>query len=95
MSSFIKLPGGALGANIEQMTALASHLNQSIEQLENVFKTIDNKISATTWSGNDASQAETQWQSTRQSTMNNLRTMLDSMSQAIKNQSQQQQQASS
>jgi outer membrane murein-binding lipoprotein Lpp len=90
MSNFIKLPGGALGANIEQMQTLSSHLRTSVEQLETVFKGIDSKIGATTWSGTDADRAASQWDQTHSSTMNSLRSMLESLSQAIKSQADQQ-----
>ncbi len=89
-ANFVKLPGGALGANIEQMQTLSSHLRTSIEQLETVFKGIDSKVSATTWSGPDATQQEGSWNTVRSSTMNSLRTMLDGLSQAIKGQADQQ-----
>jgi uncharacterized protein YukE len=89
-ANFVKLPGGALGANIEQMQTLSSHVRTSIEQLETVFKGIDSKISATTWSGSDATQQEGTWNTTRASTMNTLRTMLDGLSTAIKSQADQQ-----
>ena len=95
MAEFIQLPGGALGANIEQMTQLVNFLRQAIEQLENVFKGIDNKVSATTWSGNDARTQASNWNQTRQSTMNNLRSLLDQLGTAIQNQARQQQDTSS
>lgn len=95
MANFIVLPGGALGANIEQMNQLVTQLTQAIEQLEQVFKNIDNKVAATTWAGPDARRTEGQWNQTRQTTMTNLRSMLDTMGQTIRSQAQQQTDTSS
>lgn len=93
-AQFSQLPAGALGANIEHLTQLSSHLRSSIEQLENVFKQIDGKITQTVWSGNDAKRTADNWNATRQSTMSNMRAMLDSMSNAIKMQAAEQQNTS-
>jgi hypothetical protein len=90
MANFIKLPNGALGANIAQMETLSSTLRTSVDQLDAIFKQIDAKVGATTWAGNDANKAEAQWNTTRQQTMNSLRTMLTTMSSAIKAQATQQ-----
>lgn len=87
---FRPLPNGALGAHIPEMQSLSTHLRSSIDQLEQVFKGIDSKICSTTWSGNDARGAQTQWNATRQQTMNNLHNILQTMSTAITKQAGQQ-----
>ena len=91
---FVRLPNNALGANITDMQTLSSTMRNSITQIESVFKTIDNQINRTTWSGPDATNTANSWNSTRAQVSRQLQTMLDCMAQAIKNQATQQENAS-
>jgi hypothetical protein len=94
MAMFVKLPGAAIGANTAELDALSTTLKTCITQIETAFKTVDNKVSATTWAGPDATKTADQWNTTRASTMTSLTNMLTALSTQIKNQSTQQTQTS-
>jgi hypothetical protein len=95
MAMFVKLPGAAIGADTGHLDQLSTTLKTAITQLEAAFKVVDNKINATTWAGQDATKTADLWNQTRASTMNNLTTMLTSLSTQIKAQSTSQTQTSS
>jgi uncharacterized protein YukE len=84
MATFTKLPNGAIGAHIGQMGDLVRTLNQSVAELEAVFKKVDSKIEATTWSGGDATRTEGEWTSRRNQMMTSLRDTLETVSNVIK-----------
>lgn len=88
--AFIKLPNNALGANVEELEALAQQMNQTMEQVEQAFQTVDTKMSATTWSGPDATKAESDWNTTRTTMTNQLRQLFEQLGQAFRSQAQQQ-----
>ena len=90
MANFLRLPNGALGANITDMERLATAFRTAITDIEAAFKRVDGQVGRTTWSGPDATKTEATWNQTRISVTRNLQMMLDQMSTTINTQKTQQ-----
>ncbi len=95
MAEFKPLPGQAVGGEVSELRAFASHLTtKALPDMEQVFQQIDQKIGQTTWSGADAKAFSSDWQQQRQSIMNQLKSALEGVSQKATQQAQSQEQVS-
>jgi hypothetical protein len=66
MAKFIELPRLANGGDVTELRDFADHLtNRSIPEFESVLSGIDQRISSTSWSGQDAINFIDQWDEIR------------------------------
>jgi hypothetical protein len=73
MATFIKLAPGALGNDPAQLREFGSFLEgPSTSDLQDLFNRIDQRISATTWAGLDATKFEGQWEALARQTISNI-----------------------
>jgi NifB/MoaA-like Fe-S oxidoreductase len=91
---FAPLPNDAIGANTTEMASLSGMIPTALEQLEAALRTIDDKISRTTWSGKDAEDQARLWNQTRKKTKGDLETALNELKTKIVNQTREQNDAS-
>ncbi|UXA19102.1 WXG100 family type VII secretion target [Mycobacterium sp. SMC-4] len=53
---------GMVGADVDQLRALARNLTQAAERLENMTGEVNSRLSSTPWRGQDSMQFRAQWQ---------------------------------
>jgi WXG100 family type VII secretion target len=54
---------GKLGMNPEEVRQLARQMDETASQIEDLMNRVTQKLSGTTWEGNDRRQFESTWQS--------------------------------
>ena len=82
MADFKKLPGAAVGGDVDELRRFAQHLtSKSLPDFEQIFNQIDNQITNTTWSGGDANQFSQSWAQHRREMFLNLQNILQDVSQ--------------
>jgi ubiquinone biosynthesis protein Coq4 len=95
MAEFKKLPGSAVGGDVEELRAFANHLTtKSLTDMQLVLQQIDHKIAQTTWSGPDANKFAMEWNQLCASTITNVRNLLTGISQRAMAQAAQQEKTS-
>jgi hypothetical protein len=95
MADFKKIAGTAVGGDVQELKAFATHLtSKSIPDFEQVFQQIEQKIGQTTWSGADATAFSSDWQQQKTTIMNQLKSALEGVSQKATAQAQAQEQVS-
>jgi hypothetical protein len=86
MAMFAEVGSGAVGANVDQLKELGTLIKNKIEQIEQIFTEIDNKINGTAWSGTDAKNFASNWDQYRSSTISNIKDQFEGEAQrAISN----------
>ncbi len=95
MPDFKPLGGTAVGGDVNELKAFATHLtSKSLPDIEQVFTQIDQKIGQTTWSGADAKAFSGDWEQQKTTIMNQLKSALEGISQKATQQAQAQEQVS-
>jgi uncharacterized protein YukE len=83
-----------LGADVEQLDALARRFDEESQKIENTVSTITSQIGATWWQGTDAERFRNDWQTTYTSQLRNVIQALQEAATRCRTQATQQRQTS-
>jgi WXG100 family type VII secretion target len=84
-----------LGLDPDEVRALATQLDSSGTELENLISTLKSKLDATTWVGSDRTRFEGDWDSTLSSSLRNVANALHDAANTARGNADQQETASS
>ena len=85
---------GMVGADVDQLRALARNLTQAADRLEGTSGEVSGRLSSTPWQGNDAAQFRSQWQGESSALMRGVANALRAAAAEIDRNANEQEQAS-